>query len=196
MKYCINCGKQLNDTAEFCSDCGVAVKNKYISEIKQDVCDEQATTATVPNQANVADIPITKDIEEPKGKLSIGFIIWSVVNLIFGFTLCGIIGLVLTIIAGCTKISTSKKLKKGALIANIVGTVGIVVESVMIIVFVTFSVISFGITVIIEAIGAIFTFIGSVILGLLAALPMLFTFLAALMPFLTELLSYLEKLFA
>ena len=129
MRFCKNCGNQLADDAKFCTFCGTAQATE----------EAQAATTAATTQAETVNIDFatTEDTNAPSGKLNIGMLIWSIVNLLCCCTPLGIAGLIFSIIAkdASTAEEEAKKVK-GAKICNLIGSIGGAVVTVLYVVFI------------------------------------------------------------
>ena len=95
MKFCENCGKQMNDDAKFCSGCGSPTSNYYKQQSQaqaQPQMQQQAYSA--PQYSTPQHSPYYAQLREWKGKVTTYFI-FSLISIIT----CMGIGIVFSIIA-------------------------------------------------------------------------------------------------
>ena len=111
MAFCSNCGAQLEENAKFCSSCGVSTDASVEAAPASVAADEAIVTEPAPAKAS--------------GNLSIGMLIWSIINLVACCMPVGIAGLLFTIFAkdAPSAEEEAKKLKT-AKICNLIGTIG------------------------------------------------------------------------
>lgn len=123
MPYCRNCGTKLEEEVNFCPECGAAQK-----------------PATTEKEAapEIPVVPIAETPEEPtsSGKLSIGLIVWSVINIVFCCLPFAIPSLIMTVMAkdAFTAEEEAKKLRS-AKICNLIGTICFVILYILYFVF-------------------------------------------------------------
>ena len=108
MAFCRNCGTKMEENAKFCHVCGTA----------------QATTETENNLPPITAFPSPF----PSHSLSVGILVWSILNLLFCCMPLGIVSLIMTVAAkdAPTAEEEAKKLK-AAKICNLIATIGAVV---------------------------------------------------------------------
>ena len=167
MAFCKQCGAELGEENKFCGNCGAQIeKAESASETSAEENTEKIEnvenndTYESADQGSYEDTcktePISEEvfnIPEQNGKLSVGMLIWSIINTVFSFCVCclpvGILPLVFAIMTKKEDYEKSQKNRKLALIFNIV------VTSLMVISFVICAVymILFG-DVILEAVEA------------------------------------------
>ena len=126
MAFCRNCGTELQDGQKFCGNCGTPVDN---FENKENTNNEyQGSYEEAPKYE-----PISEEIfaPAPTGKLSVGMLIWAILNTVFSVCTCclpiGVLPLVFAILTNNVDAEVSKKRRKIALICNIVVTALIVI---------------------------------------------------------------------
>ena len=132
MAFCRNCGKELKPEHKFCGNCGepvVKINDEYIYETTETVTAEEQGSY---NEAPVVE-PIAEDVfyeSAPKGKLSVGMLVWAILNTIASFSVCcvpiGVLPLIFSILTCRADYEVSQKNRKRALVWNIVATVLIV----------------------------------------------------------------------
>jgi len=143
MRYCNNCGERIPDDAKFCPSCGIKFENSTKDSINQPSVDEPtpqgakqektemkntpidySNTYYVPYNPSVFQASFQPPVERASGKLNVGMLVWSIINLLTCCTPLGIVGLIFTILANSAQTAVEEKSKiKTALILNIVGTV-------------------------------------------------------------------------
>ena len=125
MAFCRNCGTELQDGQKFCGNCGTPVDN---FENKENTNTEyQGSYEEAPKYE-----PISEEIfaPAPAGKLSVGMLIWAILNTVFSACTCclpiGVLPLVFAILTNNADPEISRKRRKVALICNIIVTALIV----------------------------------------------------------------------
>ena len=96
-QFCANCGKPLEEDAHFCIFCGAPVGG--------------FTPKTEPKE------------EEARQELHTGYLIWSIINMLVGVRLLGLIGLIFTLAANNTPVTRAKGYLKVAKILNLVSSI-------------------------------------------------------------------------
>ena len=126
MRFCSNCGNPLTEDACFCTQCGSA-------------CNTQ--TAEEPVKETVTEEPV----EEPKHGLHVGFLVWSIINMVLTVTPLGVVGLVFTIMANDTPMTRALGYLKVVKTVNLVATIIGAVAYTLLWLYVVFVVVIFGI---------------------------------------------------
>ena len=99
MAFCKYCGNQIADDAKFCPACGAA----------QEKNEEQKTEQASNGFTGYEPVKIPSS-----GKMSVGYLVWSILNIIFCCWPFAIVGLVMTVTArdADTAEEEAQKLKK------------------------------------------------------------------------------------
>lgn len=145
MAFCKNCGAELGEEHKFCGNCGAPVEKAEETEKNQDFVNEneentennnsteteeqgsyEDTCRTEPCAEEVTNIP------EQKGKLSVGMLVWAIINTVFSFCSCclpvGILPLIFAIMTNTPDIEKSQKNRRLALIFNAIVTALVVIS--------------------------------------------------------------------
>jgi len=150
MRYCNNCGEKLEDDAKFCPSCGMKFTEQTqekqattTAPSPQQSTQEPMTPPqqpmTPPQQPSYQQYPannpygqINNNIytntnttaDKPSGKINVGMLVWSIINLLFCCMPFGLASLISTITANSSQTAQeeAKKLKT-AKICNIIGTI-------------------------------------------------------------------------
>lgn len=127
MLYCKNCGGQIPDDAKFCTFCGT---NQSEST--------SGTTNVNTTTAETVDLDFsTPETAAPSGKLNVGYLIWSIINLLCCCTPLGIAGLIFVIMAkDAVSLEEENKKIKTSKICNLIGTIVGVVTVVLYVVLI------------------------------------------------------------
>ena len=145
MAFCKNCGAELGENNKFCGNCGAQVeKAEEIEKDEVTVNENEENTEKNDNtetaeQGSYEDTctaePISEEIfniPEQKGKLSVGMLIWAIINTVFSFCSCclpvGILPLIFAIMTSTPDTEKSQKNRKLALIFNAIVTALIVIS--------------------------------------------------------------------
>lgn len=98
--YCRNCGKELNENADYCTNCGVATTkgNSYCSACGTET--NENADVCVKCGAN-----LSKQKKEPKSKIAAGLLgiflgVFGIHRFYLGYTTIGVIQLVLSVVLG------------------------------------------------------------------------------------------------
>jgi len=122
MAYCRYCGKEINEGQRFCINCGAPV-----SEEKQQNYSGyngyNAYNAYNGNNTYNGYSAYNGGMPEQKGKLSVGMLIWSIVNIVVLQQLVpGVIALIFAVLENGAELSQAKRYRKVSLILNIIAT--------------------------------------------------------------------------
>lgn len=125
MALCKNCGKQYENSSNFCPYCG-AVREEETQTVQNDM---GQTTENVPEydlyQYDQSALSFNEVPEEkPSGELNVGMLVWSILNTVI---CCGgpaIAGIILTVIAKNSGTANAEKgLLKAARIINTIASI-------------------------------------------------------------------------
>lgn len=108
MAFCKNCGAELKEEDKFCPSCG------------SEQAAENTTEPVFENVPPIADIPA-----KASGQLNVGFLIWSILNILFCCMPLAIVSLIMTVTApNAATAEDEKKKLKTAKICNLIATIG------------------------------------------------------------------------
>ena len=111
MPFCRNCGYEVKDTDKHCPACGSAQEN--VEETVQEGAAENVTPI---------DIPVVK---KASGLLNTGYLIWSILNLLFCCMPLAIVSLIMTVLAkDAPSAAEEEKKLKTAKVCNLIATIG------------------------------------------------------------------------
>lgn len=103
MAFCKNCGSDLQEGATVCQNCGTTVT-------------AEVSSGYVNNSQDFSNAP--------SGKMNVGYLVWSILNILLCCMPLGIAGLVLTIMAqNKPTLEDEKKALKISMILNLIGTI-------------------------------------------------------------------------
>ena len=103
MAYCKKCGVQIDEGAVYCPTCGANQGESF-------------TGMTFNNDVG---------LDRASGKINMAQMIWAIINLVSCCQILGIISLVMTVLAkDAPSAQDEAKKVRGAMICNIIGTVG------------------------------------------------------------------------
>ena len=105
MAYCRYCGNQIADDAKFCTTCG-ASQEQDAGKTAEQSTQAEFGAATQPPRYEPLVMPAS-------GTMKVGYLVWSILNILFCCLPFGIVGLVMTVMAPDTKSAEeeTKKLK-------------------------------------------------------------------------------------
>ena len=134
MAYCRYCGKEINEGQRFCINCGAPASE----EKQQNYSGYNGYNAYNGNNTYNGYSAYNGGMPEQKGKLSVGMLIWSIVNIVVLQQLAaGIIALIFAVLVNGAEPAQAKKYRKVSLILNIVAT-ALGVLSVLLLLFIYF----------------------------------------------------------
>ena len=111
MPFCRNCGYELKDTDKHCPACGSEQEN-----VQDATADSFAETVTP------IDIPVVK---KASGVLNVGYLIWSILNILFCCMPLAVASLIMTVLAkDAPSAADEEKKLKTAKICNLIATIG------------------------------------------------------------------------
>ena len=112
MPFCRNCGHEIEEDVKFCPECGT---NQEIKKAAEPVEDFTVDTSPV--------FPEEPIIPPASGKLNVGMLVWSILNIVFCCLPLAIVSLVFTTNAkDAPNAQEEEKKLKVARICNIVNT--------------------------------------------------------------------------
>ena len=147
MAFCKYCGAELKDEYKFCGGCGAQVMNIFNEGSAENAENTENTERSGPTEhtenswvseqgsyeapqgAAPEQTPDETPDETPEapvqqGKLSVGMLVWSIINTVFSACMCclpiGIAPLVFAILSGNADFEVSQKNRKRALVLNII----------------------------------------------------------------------------
>ena len=101
MDFCKHCGAQIDGSCRYCPHCGA----------ERGVSGEEAA------QSSNAGEP-----EEKQG-LHVGYLVWSIINMIVGIVPLGVVGLIFTILANNTPMERAKGYLKTVKTVNLISSI-------------------------------------------------------------------------
>ncbi len=114
MPFCRNCGYEVKDTDKHCPACGSAQESAQESA--------QAAEGTAAETVTPIDIPVVK---KASGLLNTGYLIWSILNILFCCMPLAIAALIMTVLAkDAPSAADEEKKLKTAKICNLIATIG------------------------------------------------------------------------
>ncbi|MBQ8146165.1 MAG: zinc-ribbon domain-containing protein [Clostridia bacterium] len=110
MAYCKKCGAQIEEGVAYCPACGANQGESFIG-------------MTFNNDAG---------LDRASGKINVGQMIWAIINLISCCQILGIVSLIMVILAkDAPSAQEEAKKVRGAMICNIIGTVGGIIVTIV-----------------------------------------------------------------
>ena len=101
MNFCKHCGAQIEGSCRYCPHCGAE-------------CGMSGEGA--------AQSPIAGEPEKKQG-LHIGYLIWSIINMIVGIVPLGVVGMIFTILANDTPVERAKGYLKTVKTVNLISSI-------------------------------------------------------------------------
>lgn len=145
MAFCKYCGHKLEPEHKFCGGCGTQIIKETVdedtkqAENAENIENTENTENTKSNENTESNAsseqgsyeppkyePITEEVFEmpaKSGKLSVGMLVWSIINTLFSFCCClpiGIVPLVFAVLTNNADYDVSRKNRKRSLICNII----------------------------------------------------------------------------
>ncbi len=109
MAYCKKCGAQIDGDAVYCPSCGANQGESFSGMTFNDT-----------------------GLDRSSGKINIGQMIWAIINLVTCCQILGIVSLVLVVLAkDAPSAQDEAKKVRGAMICNLIGTVGGIVVTIL-----------------------------------------------------------------